>query len=123
MTARRPGLSHAPQGIIEAELNTKLRDTLIGVVCEEADFGAEFGFAGGWTDGGTPRKKLDIRDNTHYITQGLPIGRLTIYSSMQPVHMLTSPYAPDLQVLGGNVDIISSTLRRSLAVVETGGEG
>lgn len=115
-------IAYVPEGINEAVLNTKLRDTLIGVVCEEADLGDEFGFAGAWTDGSFSSQDLQIVDNTHYITQGLTIGSLIIFTSDQPVHMLDWPYAPDLQTLGRNWDANDSSWRRSLAVIETGGD-
>ena len=114
-------IAYVPEGINESDLNTKLRDTLIGVVCEEANLGDEFGFAGGWTDGCVTSDDLRIVDNTHYITQGLTISPLIIFTSAQPVHMLVSPYAADLQTLGRNWDDDDEFWRRSLAVIEVGG--
>ena len=92
------------EGVNAADLNTKLRNTPIGVVCEEANLGDEFGFAGSWTDGGLPSNDLQIVDSSHYITQRLAIGSLRIFTSAQPVHMLVGPYALDLQTLGRNHD-------------------
>ncbi len=115
-------IAYVPEGINEVDLNTKLRDTLIGVVCEEANLGAEFGFADSWTDGDFPSQDLQIVDNTHYVTQGLAIGSLTIFASDQPVHMLVWPYADDLETLGRNWDDDDESWRRSLAVIETGGD-
>ncbi len=114
-------IAYVPEGINEVDLNTKLRDTLIGIVCEEANFGAEFGFAGAWTDGSFSSQDLQIVDNTHYITQGSTIGSLVIFTADQPVHMLVSPYAPDLQTLGRNWDDNDASWRPSLAVIEVGG--
>lgn len=115
-------IAYVPQGIHEGDLNTKLRDTLIGVVCEEANLGAEFGFAGSWTDGDFPTQNHRIVDNAHYITQGLSIGLLPIFGSTQSVHMLDWPYAPDLQTLGTNWDDDDKLFRRSLAVIDAGGD-
>lgn len=115
-------VAYVPEGINEVDVNTKLRDTLIGVVCEEVSLGAEFGFAGAWTEGWFSSQDLRIVDNTHYITQGLPIASLIIFTSTQPVDMLIWPYAPDLQTLGRTWDDDDELWRRSLAVIDAGGD-
>lgn len=113
-------VAYISEDINDAAINTKLRYTLIGVVNEEANLGAELGFAGFWTDGYS--RDLRIVDNSHYITNGLSLGTLQILNSPQPGHMLVGSVPPGLLTLGRSWDPSASGYRPSLAVIEAGDE-
>ena len=102
-------VAYISEDINDSDLDTKLRYTLIGVVNEVANLGSEFGFADSWTDGIS--SNIQIVDNSHYITSGLSLGTLQILNLSQPVHMLSWPYAPGLQTLGGLQSPISGRVR------------
>ena len=113
-------VAYVSEDIDDADLNTKLRYTWIGVVNEQANLGFEFGFAAFWTDGAL--FDIKIVDNSHYITTGISLGALQILNSSQPGHMLVGTVAPDLQPLGRSWDPSSNGYRPSLAVIEDGDE-
>ena len=113
-------VAYISEDINDADLNTKLRYTLIGVVSEEANLGAEFGFAGSWKGGNST--EIRIVDNLHYITSGLSLGDVQILSSSQPGHMLVAPVELGLQVLGRSWDPNVNGYFHSLAVIEAGDE-
>ncbi len=53
--------------ISAAQLNTKLRDAAIGVVYEEAQLNDKFALTTGYVN--YDERRIDITDNTHYITE------------------------------------------------------
>lgn len=110
-------VAYISEDIDDADLNTKLRYTSIGVVNEEANLGSEFGFAAFWTS--VNSSDIKIVDNSHYITSGLSIGTIPILNSSQPGHMLVGSIAGGLQTLGRSWDTSSNGYRPSLAVIET----
>ncbi len=108
-------VAYISEDIYDADLNTKLRYTLIGVANEDANLGTEFGFAAFWTDGYSTN--LRIVDNSHYITSGISLGVLQILKTSQPGHMLVGSVAPGLQTLGRSWDAGASGYRHSLSVI------
>jgi hypothetical protein len=97
-------------------LSTKLRDTTIGVVIEKMMLG--FGICDNFQS--KIRDEIDIIDNSHYITSPFDVGLLTYLSSLQPVTMINSPYAPGLNSLAEMLNT-GSIWMPALAVIETGG--
>jgi hypothetical protein len=98
-------------------LTDKLRDAPIGVVNEEVEVAAEFGFAEDrdWDS----RDEIDVTDNSHYITSPFSTGLLTLYTALEPVHMLNAPYSTDLITLAETF-IVGTFWKPSLAVLNTG---
>ncbi|MCP4334722.1 MAG: DNRLRE domain-containing protein [Gammaproteobacteria bacterium] len=84
-----------------SNVNSKLVNSAIGVVTEEANLSDEFGFSDSihWGSG----TYLNI-DNSHYITQPLAEGLVTILTATESLADLTGSYAPDIQIIGGSVD-------------------
>ncbi|MHC5111950.1 MAG: PilW family protein [Planctomycetota bacterium] len=62
---------------------------------------------------------IDVQDNTHPITKGLPIGAATICKSVQQLEMTWGEFAPDMQVLAHSAQDGSSG--PNLVTVEIGG--
>lgn len=87
------------EDIGSGDLGSKLVAATIGVVSEKYNLADEFGIAAGtYWDSGTSL----VIDNSHYITQPLAAGNVTILTSYQDFVYLAGPYAPDLQRLGDN---------------------
>lgn len=90
--------AYVSEGIVGADLGTKLVSTVIGVVNEAPELVDEFGFSTGYdadSDGG----QLYVADNANYITTVFTIGDITVYSETTPSTMLLGSNAPDLRVL------------------------
>jgi hypothetical protein len=78
--------------VVSTTLGTKLKNTTIGVACEQWDLADEFGFCS--TSVGTSSKTfLAIANNTHYITYGQSLGDLTILTSSQTLARRTGTLA------------------------------
>ena len=115
--------AYVSEEINDAELGTKLKDATIGAVNEDIQLYDEFGFSGDLIPSIKYRDIVEVVDNTHYITSPFSIGSLTIFSSLQPVHMLDAPYSPGLQVLTKTENVGGpDNDKPSLAVLEFGAE-
>ncbi|MBT8144693.1 MAG: DNRLRE domain-containing protein, partial [Gammaproteobacteria bacterium] len=89
-----PELGAGPMG----ELDTKADDLSTAVITEEARRAL---LLGSWSlfpfvDTDT----INITDNTHYITETLPIGNVPLSTTTQSMWVLKGTLAPDLNVLG-----------------------
>jgi hypothetical protein len=98
-------------------LGTKLRDAPIGVVNEEVELRADFGFAAN-RDWPTPTATIDLVDDTHFITSPFTVGPLAIATQDVEIVTLAGQLAGGLEVLstsdwGGG--------QTGMAVIETGG--
>lgn len=80
-----------------SELGTKLRETPVGVVNEEAELNNAFGFSSGQRSAN--KNKIRIFDSTHYIVSPFSIGDLVITDSLQPLVALGGFGPLGLQVL------------------------
>ena len=81
----------------DADLGAKLRNAGIGVVNEHHGLVDEFGFS---AESATPSGTgIDLVDNSHYITTGLPLGALTLLASEDSLLAGTGPLAPNLHNL------------------------
>ncbi len=99
-------------------LSTKLRNFSIGVVNEEMDHGSIMGFSNNY--GTTTNTNIMVTDNTHYITSTFTTGFLDLYSSVQNVHYIDTPWGFGMQQLG-EIKKLGNNYRPALAVIETGG--
>ncbi|GAH77226.1 unnamed protein product, partial [marine sediment metagenome] len=99
------------------DLNTKLRDAPIGVVNEDQDLYSDFGFSSSQKEFSNITK-LDIVDNSHYVTSPFSTGDLTVYSSGQQLCGVYGTIALDLEVLAERTNSSSDVL----TVLETGAE-
>lgn len=99
------------EDILSNDLGGKLAGASIGVVTEEYALADEFGFSGGihWGSGTSL-----VIDNSHYITQPLAAGNVTILTTIGDLADLTGPFAPDLRRLG------DTAFGPGLAVLEAG---
>jgi len=111
-------IAYVSEEIDPAELSSKLNDTIIGVVNEDAGMVVEFALSQNYLLQNLAQ--VDINDNSHYITEPFAIGLLDFVDASQPVHMLSGIGAPGLSVLGQGFDGIGNW-EPSLAVIETGG--
>ena len=100
-------------------LGTKLTNATIGVVNEQVRLHLDFQFSE-YVSFKT-HQQVNIVDNTHYITSGLGLGLLSIFSSDQPAHMLIPPLAPGLSVLARS-ERTPDHFEPSLAILEAGAE-
>ncbi len=101
-----------------SDLNTKLRDTTLGVVNEHKDLADEFGIA---SKIGAPfdQMNLHIVNGTHYITSQFAVSPVALFTENQQITSISNTaiqQAPDLQPLGEWFGDLS------LAVLETGAE-
>jgi len=94
-------VAYVSERIHGSDLNTKLRDTTIGVVNEEMDLYDDLGFASGrwWYANKTV---MNVVDNTHYMTSPFSLGGLTIFSPKQSLTGPVNKLAAGLRVLGEN---------------------
>jgi type II secretory pathway pseudopilin PulG len=96
-------------------LGTKLVDTQIGVVCEEPYLMDEFGFTDSYQL--YSKSKINIVDNSHFITEVFATGDLTILTSDSEFYSVTGG-------LGGGVDVLALRVgktEQAMVVIETGG--
>jgi len=101
-----------------AQLGNKLRDASIGVVVEEQYLHQEFGFSNSRSQ--KWRSEIDIVDNSHYITAGFPLGRLSVLDWNQMTSMVINP-AAGLTTLA-KLESSGSAWEPSLAVIDVGGQ-
>ncbi len=111
-------VAYVSEQIDDAALGTKLRDATIGVVLEEARLVDEFGIAQQLV-GSDFRDTVRVVDNTHYITTPFDAGLVTLFTSVQPAHWLSGPWAPDLRTLA-ETNWTGSNYKPSLAILEPG---
>jgi len=88
------------EDVTSGSVNTKLVNAAIGVVTEEANLSDEFGFSTGINWGSATDLKIE---NTHYITQPLVAGIVTILTATESLAGLVGPFGPDIEVIGGSV--------------------
>jgi hypothetical protein len=86
--------------IVTANVIMTLSETKIGVVTEE--WGILDGLYMIGTQGGawTSTQKINIVNNTHYITQGLTLGQRDLYTTVFNLFTVTAAVAPGIVVLG-----------------------
>lgn len=94
------------------DVGSKLNDATIGVVVEEAGLVVPLGLAPAidWSSG----TGFDIQ-KSHYITETLGVGPVTILTSSEQLADLTVGYAPEFDILGRNSE------GPVLAALEAGG--
>lgn len=99
--------------VTSTDVGTKLTNATIGVIDEEAALSDEFGFSSGMTTFSDNR--VDIINNTHYITSVFSTGNRTFFSAAQPVRYLSG-------TLGGFTTLgrQPSTTNPTFAVMERG---
>jgi hypothetical protein len=75
--------AYISETVTSTDLNTKLKNTTMGVVSEEPALVDDFEFSSNYTMfNGTA---INVTNTTHYITSQFPAGTLTICSSSQPL--------------------------------------
>lgn len=99
------------------QLDLKLRNAAIGLVNEEIELAAEFGFAADRIF--KTNSSISILNNSHYITSPFSLGLLSLYASDQPVHMLNATYSSDLTELAESENV-GGGYKPSLALLDTG---
>ena len=109
--------AYVSEQIDAAQLATKLRNAPIGVVNEDQELVAAFGFSSDTT--AVTDVRVYVNDDTHYITSGYAIGFLTLFSSSQPAYTLKGfappQYNPIIYTQTGGVNLYPS-----LVLLETG---
>ena len=104
--------------ISSTDLGTKLTAATVGVVSEDAGLMDEFGIAEPlFVQRNT--QFINIVDNTHYVTSGLSLGDLGIFSSPQDVWTVSGTLAPGLQLLG-ETKVAGTGYPPGVAVLEAG---
>ncbi len=108
-------VAYLTEEIASNNLNTKLKDASIGVVCEEAALNDDFGIASGraWFFD----DQINITDNSHAITSPFSTGLLTITSFTTELTSRRGTLAGGLTVLAERTSNTESTLD----VIDTGG--
>lgn len=113
-------VAYVSEEIDADDVDTKLTSTAVGVVNEETQLWDELEFAVDnpmWKD----RTEIRIDDNTHYITDGLSTGLLTVFTSIQSVGLCPQEIAPGAQVLCSTFNT-GTQYRASLLAMDTGAE-
>jgi hypothetical protein len=109
-------VAYVPEEMDPGQLKIKLRDAPVGVVIENQDIQIDFGFSADEDDlAGTT---VEIVDGTHYITQPLGTGVLTILTASHQLNHLHGENAAGVETLGIKPGDAS---KEYLAVIETGG--
>jgi hypothetical protein len=101
------------EDVSSGTVGTKLVNATIGVVTEEDNLSDEFGLSDSIHWGSGTVLKIE---GTHYITETLPPGNLTILTATESLADLTGSLAPALQIHG------VSTSGPALASVEAGAD-
>ncbi|MGB5538984.1 MAG: DNRLRE domain-containing protein, partial [Gammaproteobacteria bacterium] len=101
------------EDVASGTLGTKLVNATIGVVTEEDNLSDEFGLSDSIHWGSGTVLKIE---GTHYITETLPPGNLTILTASESLADLTGSLAPALQIHG------VSTAGPALVSVEAGAD-
>ena len=91
-------LVYIPSTIQEYELQSKVKNTTIGVICEHPYMDVYMGFSTnlGWT---ASHNNIEIIDNTHAVTSGFGTGYVTIVNTNQPLSLMNSTVAPGMTIL------------------------
>jgi hypothetical protein len=102
------------------ELGAKLTNAAIGVVNANGSLVEELGF-GEQIVVYRSNNEIKVIENTHYITEPLPTGLLTISFSNQNLHMMTANKAPGFDALA-EVFNTGSFYDESLGAIDAGGQ-
>lgn len=108
---------YIPRSVYSVSVQDKIAAAPVGVVLEEGHLNDAIGMAD--LDGGnyTGSTQINVTDNAHFITAGLPLGAMTIVdSTLAPLRTIAGILAPDAKVLAGRM----SDNVPVLAVVEAG---
>lgn len=106
------------ENVLSGNLNTKLKDATVGILNEERALFGEFELAS--QDGGTySETRIDVTDNTHYVTSPFNLGTLQITSTSQELFTINGTPAPDLQLLADQFS--GAPAKPSIGVIGPGG--
>jgi hypothetical protein len=113
-------VAYVSSDIDATSLGVKLVNAPIGILSEESNLDEEFGFG---QEGYVfkDRDEIQIRDNTHYITSPFSNGLLTITTSLQELHLITSTLGDGFQPLADAFNT-GSLWDVTLGTIETGGD-
>ena len=97
--AERADVVYIASSISSSQLGPKITDTVRGVVAHEVALNDELGFNRAsvrrvWDD------RCDLVNNTHPITQGLPLGELRLFDQRQEIRYLNGPLTDEAVLLG-----------------------
>lgn len=109
-------VAYISEEVVFSQLNTKIKQSPIGVVNEVRQLLVDFEMSSG-TGSWFYDNEIHITDNTHEITSVFPLGLLTICASNQELGRTNS-------TLGGGVEVLAKKPNSSyatLVVVEYGG--
>lgn len=98
---------------LSSDIDVKLTSTPLGVVDEEAALSDELGIAASMTT--FTDNRVDIINNSHYITSSFSTGSRTLFTAAQPVRYLSGAYG-SFTTLGRQV----STTNPTFAVMDRG---
>ena len=101
------------ESVSSANVGTKLTNTPVGVVCEEAALSDEFGMSASMST--FTSSQINITSSSHYITSTLGTGTKSFATIGQPVRCLSGAFG-SFTTLGQQV----STTNPTLAIMERG---
>ncbi len=111
-------VAYISENVYSYNLNTKLTNTTIGIVCEETNLIDDFKLSntqGSYYSGYT---QINVTDNTHFITSPLSTGlQAIVNSSSEGLRSISGTLAPGMTVLATR----SSSSVPVMAVIESGG--
>lgn len=111
---RASSMAYICETVRASSVRRKLTSTTIPIVTEEAELSDELGIAGSMT--AMTDRRVEIADNTHYITSAFSLGPLTLFNTDQPVRYLSGSYG-GFTTLGHRVGSSGSA---TLVVMERG---
>ncbi len=101
-----------------AQMRADFSTTSKGIINENPDLLDDFGFSLSYSAVSTTR--LNIWDNTHYITTPFVLGWMTIYTSSQPVQVFNGATSTDILYLGGTSNGGGATSFAGFGILNTG---
>jgi hypothetical protein len=107
-------VAFVPETITSSDLNTKLKNTALGVVTDEPQLLDDFGLS--MVGANTVASTFALSANTHYITSPFSTGTITLFTSTPPSLEPAAALASEAVTLG----TFSSTVK-GLVTIEAGG--
>jgi hypothetical protein len=101
-----------------ANSGPKARELEVGIVVEEVMHFGDYQYAGAFSWGGSSGNAFFITDNSHPITQWLPLEALAVLTSQQNMYSYGGPFGPGTRILAQKVGSSGA----AIATTEAGAE-